>query len=341
MEKATIEQILKLPDCPAFSVKDGVITASNHLAQQRLFLPGMEIGQFLKQSDFPGKPEAVILHTEGGDFAAGVTQLEDQQIFRLVDTNPSPELQAMALVAEVLRDPLSGIMPIADRMLSEQGESADLREINKGLYEILRMCNYMSRSTQGTHAPDEIRNLTSFFDETCEKAAHLLGSSGYTLEYSGPSQPVFGLANTDLLEQAVYSLLSNAAKFSPAGGKITASLTKSGDQLHFCVTDTGTGVGPAVQGKVFTMYQREAQIEDGRHGLGLGLLLARQAAIAHNGTILMDRLEQETRVTMVIQIHNPKNIPLKSKPMIVDTTGGWDPALVGLADVLNGSAFGK
>lgn len=343
MEKAIIEQILELPDGPAFSVKDGVITASNHLARQRLFMPGMEISRFLAVDDVPEKLTAVTLHTDDGDFAAGVTALEDQQIFRLTDSKNQPELQAMALVAEVLRDPLSGIMPIADQMLSGNRESAGLREINKGLYEILRMCNYMSQSAQGADGsrPSEIRNLTAFFDEICEKTAHLLGASGLTLEYDGLSQPVFGLINTSMLEQAVYSLLSNAAKFSPEGGKITASLTKSGDQLRFSVIDTGSGVSPAVQGRVFSMYQRGAQIEDGRHGLGLGLLLARQVAMAHNGTILMEQLEGGTRVTMLIQIQNPANTPLKSQTVIVDTTGGWDPALVGLSDVLTGSAFGK
>ena len=145
-----------------------------------------------------------------------------------------------------------------------------------------------------------------------------------------------------MLEQAIYDLLSNAAKFSPPGGVITVKLTHQRDRLYLTVEDQGSGIPDNVTGRIFSMYRREAGIEDGRYGLGLGISLAHQVAAAHGGTLLIEKSESGgTKVTMTLTIRKPIGAPLRSTGPVVDTTGGWDPALVGLSDVLPSEAFRK
>lgn len=351
METETIKQILQLLDCPAFSVREDTVTAANTQAEQRQIHVGMAVYDLLKDcrqeyESYRGGVLRLTLQLGGSTADATVSELDGQRIFRLESGSSQPRLQAMSLVAEMLRKPLSDIMPAVEELLRENpGEdSAEIRQMNRGLYEILRMVNHMSLAAldPGSFAPDEILNLDAFLEELVCKAAHFLESSGISLRYIGSDKPVYCRANARLIEQAVYSLLSNAAKFSEKGGEIIAKLSQKGERIYFCVEDSGCGIPSEVNGKVFSMYCREAGIEDGRYGLGLGMVLVQQAAAAHNGTVLMERIGGGgTRVTLVLDSQSRSELPLRSRTAVVDTTGGWDPALVCLSDVLPSSVYGQ
>ena len=351
MDKKTVSDVLQLLDCPAFSVENGTIIAANAQARQKMISVGASIRDLIQCSaeDYDtfltGELHTTVTVGDAS-YGASVSVIDGFQIFRLESENASPKLQAMSLVAEMLRNSLSEIMPAADRLLQEDLSqlNQDVCQVNRGLYEILRMANHMSQTVMSPYSflPDEILDLDAFFEETVTKAAHLLESSEYHIEYAGTAKPVYGRANARILEQAAYGLISNAVKFSPAGGSISVKLSQKGDRAYFTVEDSGCGIAPEVCGKVFTRYEREAGIEDGRYGLGLGMVLVQRAAAAHNGTVLMGQTESGgTRVTLVLDLQSHSDKPLRCHTTVVDTTGGWDPALVCLSDVLPGSVYGK
>ena len=64
-------------------------------------------------------------------------------------------------------------------------------------------------------------------------------------------------------------------KFTPAGGKIQASLTRRNNRLYLSVQDSGPGIHRGLEGDVFTRFQRQCCLEDGRFGIGLGMVLFR------------------------------------------------------------------
>jgi signal transduction histidine kinase len=90
----------------------------------------------------------------------------------------------------------------------------------------------------------------------------------------------------DRLHQAFWNLLTNAVKFTPNGGTITAALARRGGAAEVTITDTGIGIPAEFLPQLFerfTQHESGAKREFG--GLGLGLALVRYFIELHGGTV--------------------------------------------------------
>ena len=188
----------------------------------------------------------------------------------------------------------------------------------------------------------ELADITAVFREIFMKAQPLLERSGLELHYEGPEHSIYSLADAQELERSVLNLLSNAAKFSPGGSVIRCSLTRQNRILRLCIQDEGSGIPDDVRGNVFNRYLRQPAIEDGRQGLGLGLVLVRACAGHHGGAVLIDHPAQGgTRVTMTLAIRQNTGNTLCSPRIRIDYAGERDHGLVELSDVLPVELYGS
>lgn len=88
------------------------------------------------------------------------------------------------------------------------------------------------------------------------------------------------------LQQVVANLLSNSAKFTPAGGSITVRLEAQDDSAMFSIIDTGQGIKPAFLPFVFERFrQADSSSVRSHSGLGLGLAIVRHLVELHGGTV--------------------------------------------------------
>ncbi len=88
------------------------------------------------------------------------------------------------------------------------------------------------------------------------------------------------------LQQAVWNLLKNAAKFTPAGGAIGLATESDGSRIRIVITDTGIGIEAEVLPSIFAAFhQGSAAIAKEYGGLGLGLAIANATVKAHGGEI--------------------------------------------------------
>jgi signal transduction histidine kinase len=88
------------------------------------------------------------------------------------------------------------------------------------------------------------------------------------------------------LRQVADNLISNAVKYTPPGGAVTATITCPSDRVALAVTDTGIGIPPAERDKLFQrFYRTPTTVNAGIPGTGLGLVITRAIVEHHHGTI--------------------------------------------------------
>ena len=94
------------------------------------------------------------------------------------------------------------------------------------------------------------------------------------------------------LGQVVDNLLSNAIKYTPPGGKVSITMTRSGETATIAIRDTGIGIPAGEQGQLFSRFFRSSNARaSGVQGTGLGLAITRGIVEAHGGTIDFDSVE--------------------------------------------------
>lgn len=109
-------------------------------------------------------------------------------------------------------------------------------------------------------------------------------SPNHTLALRAPEDPVAVRCDPVRIRRALDNLLGNAVKYSPSGGSVTVELTTSADEVTIAVSDSGPGIEPQDQQRIFEPYQR-ASYGANIAGVGLGLAISKHIAAAHGGTL--------------------------------------------------------
>ena len=98
--------------------------------------------------------------------------------------------------------------------------------------------------------------------------------------------PVHG--DRKILKQLLLNLLTNAIKYNHPGGVVTVCLRSESDKVLLEVRDTGRGISPVDQERLFQRFYRVSDGEDDVQGTGLGLVIAKRIAESHQGSISVE-----------------------------------------------------
>jgi len=109
-----------------------------------------------------------------------------------------------------------------------------------------------------------------------------------TLNLELPATLPHVMADEERLQQVLWNLLGNATKFTPEGGKITVSATKTDTFIVVSVLDTGHGMTEEEQAYLFQPYSYSGEYGTRLHGLGLGLALSKKLIELHGGEIWVE-----------------------------------------------------
>ena len=200
----------------------------------------------------------------------------------------------LAMLAHELRNPLAPILNAVQLMRNPQLPAAQLKwareVIERQLGHLTKLVDDLldvSRITRGkinvNREPVELATVVARAVETVEP---MLSRQRHELVVNVESEPLYIDGDLTRLTQIVGNILSNAIKYTDAGGRIQLTAGSIGKRIEIRVRDNGIGIDPAVLPDVFNLFTQSSQLNGrGQTGLGIGLALAKRLVEMHGGEV--------------------------------------------------------
>ena len=200
----------------------------------------------------------------------------------------------LAMLAHELRNPLAPISAAAQLMAIAELPPARVRQtsavIQRQMAHMTALVDDLldvSRVTQGlvdiARSPQDMQAILANAEE---QARPLIEAQGHVLALDLAPQPVLVAGDAKRLVQVFVNLLNNAAKYTPAGGRLRLAMEVTGADVLVHVEDNGVGIAPELLPYIFDIFtQGERSIDRATGGLGLGLALVKSLVELHRGAV--------------------------------------------------------
>jgi NtrC-family two-component system sensor histidine kinase KinB len=192
-------------------------------------------------------------------------------------------LSNIIMSLSTLQGDISRLSPEVMQTLASAGRrSADYLQL------LIESLLSLQRLEQGQPLADVEQGLIgAIIHEAAEQIVPRLDDAGHTLalDISPDLPPIQGDCN--MIRRVVLNLLENASKYMPTPGHITVTAGMDGGLLKVCVGDTGPGIAPEDQERIFDKFTRIYH-RRGPTGLGLGLAFCKLAVEAHGGRLWVE-----------------------------------------------------
>ena len=236
-------------------------------------------------------------------------------------TNISHELRTPLTL---ILTPLESMVKRIDRWQQEDQEethlafiSSQLMMIQRNAQRLLSLVNNLLdfRKLEMGQQKLELTNgdIFDFIRTVCETFRPISTEKGIGLGYAIPNEQLYINFDSRKLQHILYNLLSNAFKFTPAGGQIAVSVAKI-DTEWLCITvkDTGCGISSRDLPHIFDRYYQSKNTADPSvTGTGIGLHLTKEYLQLHGGSITVSsKLDEGTTFTALL----PTNLKMKELP---------------------------
>jgi two-component system, chemotaxis family, CheB/CheR fusion protein len=202
--------------------------------------------------------------------------------------------QFIATLAHELRNPQSVIANCAGLLRRYSGDDTHLQAVADMIERQVRQTTRLvddlvdlARSTHGKMQLDLQRlDLRELVRAAAETMSSLIDERRHSLHVIHPDTPVEIDGDAGRIQQILINLLTNAARYTAPGGRISLSVAVEGGDAVVRVQDTGAGIPPEQLASIFELFtQAHAQNVESRAGLGIGLALVRELVSLHRGTI--------------------------------------------------------
>lgn len=200
----------------------------------------------------------------------------------------------LAMLSHELRTPLTPVLAAVTMLERRPGLDDQTRqtlqmarrniELESRLIEDLLD---LTRVTRGKLQLEKRRlDLCSSLAQAVDICRADFDNRGLDLRTDFASSPCIVEGDGARLEQVIWNLLKNAAKFTPRGGSVTLSCYRAGNHAIVQVRDTGIGIEPEALDRIFNVFEQgEQSITRQFGGLGLGLAICKTLVELHDGTI--------------------------------------------------------
>lgn len=211
-----------------------------------------------------------------------------------------------ANVSHELRTPLQTISGSAELLAGGMVKPEDVPQFSKQIYsEAQRMIRLVEDIIKLSHLDEGAEDMTREPVELLKLAREVVSSLMPAAEAAGveltlTGQPVTVNGIRQLLEGIVYNLCDNAIKYNRRGGSVKVELSMEGQRPVLAVADTGIGIPPEHQERIFERFYRVDKSRSKQNGgTGLGLSIVKHAARLHNAELsVRSQIDCGTTITV-------------------------------------------
>ena len=222
--------------------------------------------------------------------------IENAELVQALKLSHQRKDEFLATLSHELRNPLaalrnSGHMMQTARPGSAAGDMKVLGElIDRQVRWMGRLIDDLFDVSRVASGKLELRKerfaLQLALENAVEASGPLFADGQHRFVREVPAETIVMEGDPARITQIVANLLNNAAKFTPAGGRITLLVTRDDSHVSIRVQDTGIGIEPEMLDRIFDLYTQVEKDTPERQqgGLGLGLTLVKRLAELHGGT---------------------------------------------------------
>jgi PAS domain S-box-containing protein len=200
----------------------------------------------------------------------------------------------LATLAHELRNPLApirnAVQILTHPKVSPNDAAIALKMIDRQTQAMVRLVDDLMDVSRIAHGKLQLRRepvaLGSVIEQALDAVRPSFEQARLRLDVTMPAEPLVVDADPVRLAQVFSNLLTNAGKYTPAGGHVWLTVLRDGDAARVSVRDDGIGISPDQLPRIFDMFmQEQPALSRSQGGLGIGLALARSLVEAHGGTI--------------------------------------------------------
>jgi signal transduction histidine kinase len=196
-------------------------------------------------------------------------------------------------VSHELRTPLSILSGEIEVALKKDRTRDDYQQTLKsakeetdrlgGLVENLLLLTQMEQTKQAREV--EAVDITDLINQVVGGFQQKSKENQVAVHFTPAEESVVVVGQETLLRQLFFNILDNAMKYTPENGKITIGLSQDKHYAIVKVKDTGVGIAPEEQARIFDRFYRIDAARSETKGYGLGLAIAQAIVVIHNGKI--------------------------------------------------------
>jgi signal transduction histidine kinase len=227
-------------------------------------------------------------------------------------------------VSHELRTPLTAVKTSAEMLLEEDDSPAEsprgqlirgivqgVNRLNTLISDLVSMARLNNSQLQLNLEPVGTGEMVS---AACNLIRPLVQTKRQTLDVHSDGRGPKVLVDQRRFEQILVNLLSNAHRFTPAGGRISVGVREEGDEVIIAISDSGPGIPEHERQVIFEPFYRGRE-GSGRRvpgGMGMGLAIAKSLAELHGGRIWVESGQGGSTFFLAVQRYlEPAVVPVK------------------------------
>ncbi|HXO73563.1 MAG TPA: ATP-binding protein, partial [Puia sp.] len=237
-----------------------------------------------------------------------------------------------------LRTPLSLILAPVEKLLSHARQPEPAKQyqvIHRNARRLLHLVNqlldFRKLEVNELRLHAQQGDVLQFIRDISFSFIDLAERKNISFHYQAEETSMVTVFDHDKLERILFNLLSNAFKFTPESGSVTVEVQVAQGQLQIKIKDTGIGIAPEMQEKIFErFFQTEVPDTILNQGSGIGLAITMEFVKMHKGTLTVEsQVDQGSCFTVTLPFTRTATLPpiIEITPSLPESTDTSAPHL--------------